>query len=146
MISGLSVAVVVVEARERSGSLITANHAANQGRDVFAVPGPITAPTSVGTNQLIRDGAYLALGPDEICSELGWIRESRSRPRVACDLSGLSAEILSALADAPASRDELARRLGRESAELALELVELELANRIGEDRDGRLKIVSRLE
>jgi len=146
LISGLSVAVVVVEARERSGSLITANHAANQGRDVFAVPGPITAPTSVGTNQLIRDGAYLALGPDEICRELGLIRESRARPRVACDVSGLSREILDALADAPASRDELARRLGREPAELALELVELELANRIGEDRDGRLKIACRFE
>ncbi|MCH8083596.1 MAG: hypothetical protein IH885_05115, partial [Myxococcales bacterium] len=47
---------------------------------------------------------------------------------------------------APASRDELARRLGREPAEFALELVELELSNRIDEDRDGRLKIVSRLE
>jgi predicted Rossmann fold nucleotide-binding protein DprA/Smf involved in DNA uptake len=74
------------------------------------------------------------------------IREVRSRPRVACDLSGLSREILAALADAPASRDELARRLGRVPAEFALELVELELANRISEDRDGRLKIVSRLE
>ena len=145
LISGLSAAVVVVEARERSGSLTTANHAANQGRDVFAVPGPITAPTSVGTNRLIRDGAYVVLGADEICSELGLLRESRSPPRAACDLSGLSREILSALADAPASRDELARRLGREPAEFALELVELELANRIAEDRDGRLQIVSRL-
>ncbi len=146
LISGLSAAVVIVEARERSGSLITANHAANQGRDVFAVPGPITAPTSVGTNRLIRDGAYVALGAAEICSELGLSRAPRSRPRVDCDLSGLSREILRLLADAPASRDELARRLGREPAELALELVELELSNRIDEDRDGRLKIVSRLE
>jgi DNA processing protein len=145
LISGLSTAVVIVEARERSGSLITANHAANQGRDVFAVPGPITAPTSVGTNRLIRDGAYVVLGADEICGELGLIREPRSRPRITCDLSGLSREILSALADAPASRDELARRLGRGPAEFALELIELELANRIAEDRDGRLQIVSRL-
>jgi DNA processing protein len=144
LISGLSAAVVIVEARERSGSLITANHAANQGRDVFAVPGPITAPTSAGTNRLIRDGAYVVLGPDEICSELGLTRESRSRPRDTCDLSESSREILSALADAPASRDELVRKLGREPAELALALVELELANRIAEDRDGRLKIVSR--
>ena len=144
LISGLSAAVVIVEARERSGSLITANHAANQGRDVFAVPGPLTAPTSVGTNRLIRDGAYVVLGPDEICSELGLIRASRSRPEVACDLSGLCREILSALADAPGSRDELARRLGREPAEIALELVELELANRIAEDRDGRLQIATR--
>jgi predicted Rossmann fold nucleotide-binding protein DprA/Smf involved in DNA uptake len=88
----------------------------------------------------------VVLGPDEICGELGLIREVRSRPRVACDLSGLSREILAALADAPASRDELARRLGRVPAEFALELVELELANRISEDRDGRLQIVSRLE
>ncbi len=145
LISGLSAAVVIVEARERSGSLTTANHAANQGRDVFAVPGPITAPTSVGTNRLIRDGAYVMLGPDEICNELGLSRALRSRPRVACDLSGLSREILTELADAPASRDELARRLGREPVAFALELVELELANRIAEDRDGRLQVVSRL-
>jgi len=144
LISGLSAAVVIVEARERSGSLITANHAANQGRDVFAVPGPITAPTSVGPNRLIRDGAYVVLGPDQICSELGLTRELRSRPSVSGDLSSVSREILEALADAPGSRDELARRLGREPAALALELVELELANRIEEDRDGRLKIVSR--
>ena len=110
------------------------------------MPGPITAPTSVGTNRLIRDGAYVVLGPDEICSELGLTREPRSRTRVDCDLSGISREILTELADAPASRDELARRLGREPAEFALELVELELSNRIDEDRDGRLKIVSRLE
>jgi len=146
LISGLSAAVVVVEARERSGSLITANHAANQGRDVFAVPGPVWAPTSVGTNRLIRDGAYVALDAAEICAELGLMREPRARPRVACDLSAACLEILGELADAPASRDELARRLGREPAELALELIELELASRIGEDRDGRLKVVTRLD
>jgi DNA processing protein len=144
LISGLSAAVVIVEARERSGSLITANHAANQGRDVFAVPGPLTAPTSVGPNRLIRDGAYVALGPDEICSELGLVREPSARPEVDCALSALACEILGALAEAPASRDELARRLGCEPAEIALELVELEFANRIGEDRDGRLKIATR--
>jgi len=144
LISGLSSAVVIVEARERSGSLITANHAANQGRDVFAVPGPLTAPTSVGPNRLIRDGAYVVLSADEICSELGLIRESRARPEVDRELSALACEILSALADAPASRDELARRLGCEPSALALELVELEFADRIGEDRDGRLKIAAR--
>ena len=71
LISGLSLAVVVVEARERSGTLITASHAANQGRDVFAVPGPITAPTSAGANQLLRDGAYVALGAEDVLRELG---------------------------------------------------------------------------
>jgi len=59
IISGLSQAVVVVEAGERSGALITAEYAANQGRDVFAVPGPITSPQSLGTNQLINSGANI---------------------------------------------------------------------------------------
>ena len=61
ILSGLSLAVVVVEAPERSGALITANHALEQGRDVFAVPGPINAWTSRGCNQLLRDGAGAAL-------------------------------------------------------------------------------------
>jgi DNA processing protein len=70
IISGLSQAVVLVEAAERSGALITANHAATQGRLVFAVPGPVDNEASGGTNHLIRQGAILCRGADDVLEEL----------------------------------------------------------------------------
>lgn len=70
IISGLSMATVVVEAGNESGALITATFAAEQGRDVFAVPGNITAPQSLGTNRLIRDGAIPLLKPEDILEAL----------------------------------------------------------------------------
>lgn len=69
IMSGLSVATLVVEAPRRSGALITANQALDQGRDVFAVPGPIDAPNSAGCNRLIREGGFLAAEPWDILRE-----------------------------------------------------------------------------
>ena len=70
LISGLSRVVVIVEAGEGSGALHTAHHAAEQGRTVMAVPGPPDAEASAGCNALIRDGAVLCRGADDVLEEL----------------------------------------------------------------------------
>jgi DNA processing protein len=80
IISGLSRGVVVIEAAERSGALITASHAADQGRPVFAVPGPIDNPASAGVHQLVRKGAILIRGIEDILEELNGVRPRLTGP------------------------------------------------------------------
>jgi DNA processing protein len=164
VISALSAAVLVVEARERSGSLVTARHAADQSVEVWAVPGPIDAPTSAGTNRLIADGCGVALSPEwvlEALAQRGVIPsapahrsppgKAAERPRSEASPQGLPSEvhgddgrILAALRESPCTRDELCRRLACEPRALARELLDLELAGCIAEDRDGRLRARSR--
>ena len=142
LLAGSALALVVVEARERSGSLTTAAHAANQDLDVFAVPGRIDAPTSAGPNALLQQGAYVARGAEDVLSLLeqrGHWRPPAPARRPVRDAPE-ECEIVRALRHAPASRDELARRLGRAPGRLALELLELELSGRVVEDRDGLLR------
>ena len=88
IISGLSRGVVIIEAGEKSGTLITAEHALHQGRTVFAVPGPVDSPTSMGTNSLIREGAVLVRNAADIIEELEGIRGATAVPQRAAAGAG----------------------------------------------------------
>ena len=144
LISALSEAVVVVEARARSGSLITVEHAAEQGREVLAVPGPIDAPESEGPNRLLRDGVAPALDAGDVLRAIGREPAAAARSRNPGEPVDPEARALwLALRSEPATRDELGARLGVSAQELARRLLPLELEGRVREDRDGRLRVVS---
>lgn len=141
IISGLSRGVVVVEAELRSGSLITARLAAEQGREVFAVPGSPLDPRARGPNALIRQGAVLCEGLEDIeralaFPGLGVLRES-DPPSATPPIDRLEApdpaliqRVEALLSPAPVTRDHLARAAGAPVADVTAALLELHLAGR----------------
>jgi DNA processing protein len=130
IISGLSRAVVIVEAAERSGALITASHAAEQGRAVLAVPGPIDSLASGGANALIRKGAILVRGVEDILEELDGIRSTASPSRSSPpppSLDEAQRRIWDFLAEQPRHLDEMAQQLGFTIPALSGMLLTLEM-------------------
>ncbi len=137
IISGLSRGIVVVEAELRSGSLITARLAAEQGRDVFAVPGSPLDPRSKGPNELLRQGAILCEGIDDIRRAFETLRTLREPPSHhpfddapdEIDEAFLD-RVAGLLSPTPTPRDEIARALNAPIGEVAAALLELSLGGR----------------
>ena len=136
IISGMSKGVVVVEAARRSGALITANFALEQGREVFAMPGNVNSSRSAGTNTLIKDGARLAENARDIIEELkevldicdtGLREKGSMRPDAPVRISETEKALLNALGDKPRPIDELKNSVGLPPSTLHEALLRLEM-------------------
>jgi DNA processing protein len=124
IISGLSLAVIIVEAGEHSGALITAEFAVEQGRDVFAVPGNINAPKSVGCNRLIQQGARPLLGVEDVLEalDLASVQEHRVA-RTVLPKDEVESKLLAVLGNEPLHVDEI-----RAQVDMPIEKVSATLA------------------
>ncbi|MFA5952344.1 MAG: DNA-processing protein DprA [Hyphomicrobium sp.] len=163
LVSGISLGVTVVEAAKRSGTLVTARFAAEQGREVFAVPGHPLDPRAEGTNQLLKNGATLVTGPRDIIDALapmlrtprdgnidtafsehaGSLAANLSPPPLPRELSDTDRDqVLSALGPSPVDIDEIVRATGLGVREVRIVLMELDLSGEI--ERHGQ-QLVSRL-
>ncbi|RIA00054.1 DNA-protecting protein DprA [Cereibacter sphaeroides] len=151
IVSGLARAVVVVEAAARSGSLITAREALDQGREVLAVPGHPFDPRAAGGNQLIREGATLVRHAADVIEAIGTAHPAARSPepqpdpprRPLYEISAVHSRILDRLGPVPVPEDQLIRDLSLPAGRVAQELVALELEGRIQRDPGG---LVSRPE
>lgn len=151
LMSALSLGVVVAEAAKGSGALITARHALEQGREVFAVPGSIKSPSSFGTNELIRAGARMATDAEDVVRELapvlkGFIKKSAASPsaskaglsKAGLDISPEEKALCDILSGEPAHIDEIARLSGRTAASALSTLTALELKGYVNQAEGKR--------
>lgn len=149
IISGMSVGTLVVEAGLKSGSLITANYALEQGRDVFAVPGNISNYNSMGTNRLIKDGAKMVLSVDDILEELSFgsapLAKSnrKSEGNRTSNLGPEERKIINALKIEDLYDEELAEKVSMDLAELFEILLELEFKGIIRKSINGKYMLIS---
>ena len=152
LISGLAVGVIIVEAARRSGSLITARMAGEQGREVFAVPGSPLDPRAEGTNGLLKQGAIMVTAADDVLAALAPIlgrdldqpmeepeRETAAPGEPSEDERG---RIIGLLGPAPCSIDDLVRLSRSSPAIVRMVLLELELAGRLDRHGGGLVSLV----
>lgn len=142
LISGYSRGVLVVEAAVESGSLITARLAAEQGREVFAIPGSIHSPQSRGCHKLIKQGAKLVETAQDVLEELRWGESSKANPTVAVNNTP-GDEVLSSMGFDPCGLDELAGRSGLTAEALSVMLLHLELDGRVASLPGGRYQQIA---
>ena len=150
VISGLSLGTLVVQAARDSGSLITARLAADQGREVFAVPGEVSTPASGGVNRLLREGACLVESAADVLRELAPLLkglnaasdEETSRPEAARrpPLGPAEERILRELEDGPLDVEEIVRATGLDAAEALRLLLRLELEGLVEKEAGMRFR------
>jgi DNA processing protein len=153
LIAGLSLGVVVVEAAQRSGSLITVRFALEQGREVFAVPGSPLDPRSAGANGLLKQGATLVTEASDVTAVLAPMMGRRIQPavelsevsgRLDSDLAGGTEKrtrILALLGPTPVTFDDIARLANASPAEVRTVMLELELAGRVERHGGGLVSL-----
>jgi len=158
IVSGLARAVIVVEAAARSGSLITARNALDQGREVLAVPGHPMDTRASGCNMLLRDGATLVRGADDVIEAIGPATAPTRQPELPLskapdiprqperdwrDRAALNSRILSQLGPAPVAEDQLLRDLGVSPGDAAGELARMELDGAITRQPGGLISLTA---
>lgn len=148
IIAGLSDGVLVVEAAMKSGSMITAEFALREGREVFAIPGSPLEPRSSGTNQLIKDGATLVVNADDILNNLS-PRRINVLPKIEIiehkplQHDNLRSEIIAKLSPTPTSIDEIIRQTAATSGEINEILLELEISGKLIRQHGNKVSLAA---